>query len=131
MSKPTNLRPEAGGNPARSNSTGVKNNPASPGDGNQFPDAPEQDPDDKPQDKPDLDAFAKRIGTDTIETGERLDAVPKTRSTDSDGVDSRLIIAAGGAVVAGLLTLVMWRRKRRGLLSKAVALGAVANIIKN
>lgn len=130
MSKSSHLRPEAGGDPARSNSTDLKNEPKAPQDHNVFPDAPVQAADDKPQDKPDLDAFAKRMGTDTIETGDGLDAVPE-RSAESDGTDSRLIIAGGGAAVAALLVLVFRRRQRRSLLAKAVALGAAAKVIRS
>lgn len=131
MSKSSHLRPEAGGDPARSNSTDLKNDPKAPQDHNDFPDAPEQPADPKPQDKPDLDAFARRMGTDTIETGDGLDAVPEQRSVESDGTDSRLIIAGGGAAVAALLVLVFRRRQRRSLLAKAVALGAAANVIRS
>ncbi len=96
-----------------------------------FPDAPEQSAADTPQDKPDLDGFAKRMGTDTIETGDGLDAVPGDRISDSSGIDSRLVIAGGGALVAAILLIVFRRRKKRSLLSKAVALGAAAHVIRN
>nr|WHW29234.1 hypothetical protein [uncultured bacterium] len=131
MSSNTHLRPEAGGDPARSNSTDLKNDPKAPQDANDFPDAPEHKTDEQPQDKPDLDAFAKRMGTDTIETGDGLDAVPEHRTAESNGIDSRMIIAGGGAVVAALLLIVFRRRKQRGLMEKAVALGAAAHVIRD
>ncbi len=137
MSKSTNLRPEAGGDPALSNSTGPKNDPKARQRSHDFPDSPDAIVDDRPQDKPDLDAFAKRIGTDTVETGAGLGAIPSDRAPDTDPSNtdrsnSRLIIAAGGAAVAGLLVIVLRRRRRhRGFVGKAVALGAAANVIRN
>ena len=77
----TNLRPEAGGNPARSNSTGLKHDPKMMQDGNDFPDAPPSKSESTPQDQPDLDKFAARLGTDTIETGDGLAAVAENRSS--------------------------------------------------
>ncbi len=131
MSKSTNLRPEAGGDPAQSNSTGSKNDPKARQRHNDFPDSPDAVVADTPQDKPDLDAFAKRIGTDTVETGEGLGAIPEDRSPDLDGSNPRLIIAGAGAAVAALLLVVVRRRRRHGLVGKAVALGAAANIIRS
>ena len=143
MSKSTNLRPEAGGHPARSNSTDVKNPTSAPADGNDFPDAPDHAADEAPQDKPDPDAFARRLGTDTIETGDGLDAVADrtdmassghARSDDptsSGASDPRLVIGGLGAVVAALIVVVSERRgKKKGLAAKAAALGAAAQVVR-
>jgi len=127
----THLRPQNGGDPAQGPADDLKNQPAAPSADNDFPDAPGQSTVATSQDKPDLDAFAKRIGTDTIETGAGMDAVPDERSTDATGTDTRMIIGGVGVVAAGLLVVVIRRRKRRNLLSKAVALGAAANVIRS
>ena len=113
------------------NSTDLKNVSNAPQATNDFPDAPSNSPEAKPQDKPDLDAFAKRIGTNTIETGEGLDAVPEDRSMESTGTKPRLMIGGAGVAMAALFFVVLRRRKKRGLLAKAVALGAAANVIRN
>ncbi|MEP1125143.1 MAG: hypothetical protein ABJH68_14760 [Ilumatobacter sp.] len=113
MSKATNLRPGAGGNPAWSNSTGSKNDPKARQRRNDFPDSPDSDVDATPQDKPDLDAFAKRIGTDTVETGDGLDAVPSDRSPESDEPNRRLIGAGVGAAVAAFVAIAVLRRRNR------------------
>jgi hypothetical protein len=132
--KSHHLRPEAGGDPARSVSTDLKNQPKAPQDDNDFPDSPEQPADDAPQDKPDLDAFAKRMGTDTIESGEGLDAVPDQTTVDAadDSTKQRLVIAAGGAFVAALQLLVVKRRRKSNhLVTKAAALAAAAKAVPN
>lgn len=126
----THLRPQTGGDPAQGPSDDIADSVASPADGNDFPDAPESKSVGTSQDKPDLDAFAKRMGTDTIETGESLDAVPE-RAAESTGTDSRLIIAGGGAAIAALLVLVSRRREKRTPLTKAVALVAAANVFSD
>jgi hypothetical protein len=114
----TNLRPDAGGNPARSNSTDLKNDPTVMQDRNEFPDAPTPDPDTTPSDQPDLDDFAARLGTDTIETGEGLGAIPDRSNPDSS-TDARRIFAVVG-LVAGLMGLVVWRRRRRNTLTRVI-----------
>lgn len=134
MSKKSNLRPEAGGDPAQSVSADLQNEPKSPQDDNDFPDAPDQPADETPQDKPDLDAFAKRMGTDTIESGDGLDAIPDraTHATPDDPMKSRLVLAGGGALVAALLVLVTRRRrKRHPLVAKATALAAAAHALRD
>lgn len=113
-----NLRPEAGGDPANSNDTDVHDNASVTHDGNDFPDAPTPETNGLPQDKPDLDAFAARMGTDTIETGEGLDAVVD-RSAAEPVADSKKIFAAA-AFVAGLIGLVVWRRRRRSRVARLV-----------
>lgn len=135
MNMNTNLRPEAGGDPTRGPARTDSHETAPSSDGNDFPDAPDPTPDATPQDQPDLDAFAERMGTDSIETGERLDAVPDRNVGDaadtSDRFPPRMIIAGAGALVAAILVLAFGRRKRRGVLDKAAALGAAANIVSN
>lgn len=126
------LRPTVGGDPARAVSTDLKNQPTAPRDGNDFPDAPDEDPSESPQDKPDLDAFAQRLGTDTISTGDGLDAVPDERSATPTVADTaRRPILIGALVVAGLLTVVAGRRRRRrrSTLAKAAASGLAATAI--
>lgn len=134
MSKKPHLRHEAGGDPARSVSTDLKNPTAAPQDDNDFPDSPQQPTDDKPQDKPDLDAFAKRLGTDTIDSGDGLDAIPDRDSstTTDDSTKSRLVLAGGGGLVAAFLVLVTKRRrKRHPLAAKATALAVAAHSLRN
>lgn len=149
MNKSTNLRPEAGGDPAQSNNTGLKNDDKVSQASNDFPDGPAESSDDQPQDKPDLDAFAKRMGTDTIESGDGLDAVPEDRAPEPasesaevprvDRVveaadDNKKNLAIGGAVLALavlVIGLVRRRRKQRGLVAKALALGAAVHVIRD
>lgn len=134
MSKTSHLRPEAGGDPARSVTTDLKNPPAAPQDGNDFPDSPEQPADEIPQDKPDLDAFAKRMGTDTIDSGDGHDAIPDraTNTTADDPMTSRLVLAGGGALVAAFLLLITKRRrKRHPLAAKATALAVAAHSLRD
>lgn len=114
----SNLRPEAGGDPARSNSTDLKNDPDVMQHGNDFPDAPTPEADPVPQDQPDLDAFAAKIGTDTIESGDGLDAV-RHDVTDGDVSDSRSIFV-GAAIIAGLIGLLVWRRRRKSAMTRIV-----------
>ena len=49
------------------------------GVGNDFPDAPDESTE-RDQDQPIMEKFAERMGTDTIETGEGLDAIPDRSS---------------------------------------------------
>lgn len=60
------LRHQAGGNPARGPLPDEANPEPSPQIGGEFPDAPDEEPSDRPQDQPDLDAFAARMGTDRL-----------------------------------------------------------------
>lgn len=130
MTKP-HLRPQTGGDPAQGPSDDLANKPAAPASGNDFPDAPEQSSDSDPQDKPDLDAFAKRLGTDTINTGDGLGAVPEDRTDPASGSDSRLIIGGLGAAFALLFVVVLRRRRQHGILAKAAALGAAAHAVRS
>src|SRR6056297_203352 len=61
------LRNQAGGNPAQGPHPDVANPTPSPAAGEDFPDRPAQSVADQPQDQPDLDAFAERMGTDQLE----------------------------------------------------------------
>jgi general stress protein 26 len=61
-----NRRFEAGGNPAQPPHPDVLNPQPSPVANEDFPDAPDEQPAEHPQDQPDLDAFAARMGTDRI-----------------------------------------------------------------
>lgn len=114
----SNLRPEAGGDPANSNHTDVASGASVTNDGNDFPDAPTPETDELPQDKPDLDAFAARMGTDTIETGEGFDAVVDRSAADPVTNSSKVFAVA--ALIAGVIGLAMWRRRRRSRLTRLV-----------
>jgi len=84
---------------------------------NDFPDAPEPPADESPQDKPDLEAMAAKLGTDTIQSGDGLAAVPD-RSPDTDGAARPLFAVA--ALVAAVIGLAVWRRRRRSRLTRLV-----------
>lgn len=62
----SNDRTHATGNPADGPHPDVANPTASPKAGNEFPDAPDTADVGRPQDQPDLEAFAKRMGTDRL-----------------------------------------------------------------
>jgi general stress protein 26 len=62
-----NRRFEAGGNPAQPPHPDLLNPQPSTAAGEDFPDGPDERPAEHPQDQPDLDAFARRMGTDRIE----------------------------------------------------------------
>jgi general stress protein 26 len=64
-----NRRFEAGGNPAQPPHPDVLNPQPSPAAGEDFPDRPDDEVAERPQDQPDLDAFAARMGTDRIGDG--------------------------------------------------------------
>ena len=53
-----------------------------PAVGNDFPDAPDESSE-RDQDKPIMDKFAERMGTDTIETGDGLDAPARRDRADA------------------------------------------------
>jgi hypothetical protein len=65
------LRSQAGGDPARGPHPDLANPTPRPAVGQDFPDHPEEPIADRPQDQPDLDAFAERIGTDQLDGGAR------------------------------------------------------------
>jgi general stress protein 26 len=60
------LRAQAGGNPAQGPHPDVANPTPSPAAGENFPDEPDEAVAERPQDQPDLDAFAERMGTDQL-----------------------------------------------------------------
>jgi prepilin-type processing-associated H-X9-DG protein len=60
------LRAQAGGDPAQGPHPDVANPTPSPRAGEDFPDQPDERPAERPQDQPDLDAFAARLGTDRL-----------------------------------------------------------------
>jgi hypothetical protein len=61
------LHAQAGGDPAQGPHPDVANPAPSPSAGNEFPDHPEESVASHPQDQPDLDAFAERLGTDRLD----------------------------------------------------------------
>jgi general stress protein 26 len=91
-----NLRFEAGGNPAQPPHPDVLNPQPSPAAGGDFPDRPDEQPPEHPQDQPDLDAFAARMGTDRIGDRSAVD-----RRSDSAKRDWRSPV---GSAVGGLAT---------------------------
>jgi len=68
-------RSQAGGDPAQGPHPDVANPTPSPSADEDFPDHPAESVASRPQDQPDLDAFAARMGTDHLEdrSSERSD----------------------------------------------------------
>ncbi len=91
-----NRRFEAGGNPAQPPHRDVLNPQPSHAAGEDFPDAPHEEPAEHPQDQPDLDAFAARMGTDRLG-----DAAAADRDSGSAKRDWRSPV---GSAVGGLAT---------------------------
>lgn len=97
------LRNEAGGNPARGPHPDQVNQPAAMG--NDFPDHAAEAVDRRPQDKPDLDAFAARMGTDSVSdsaVSERTGRFPLT--PDDEGPQSGAWRASAATVLGGMAT---------------------------
>jgi general stress protein 26 len=67
MARQTHQQVQAGGDPTHGPHPDVANPKPGRGVGNDFPDAPEQPRPEHDQDKPDLDEFAARLGTDVLE----------------------------------------------------------------
>jgi hypothetical protein len=65
------LRNQAGGDPAQGPHPDLANPTPSPSVGHDFPDHPDEPVAERPQDQPDLDAFAERMGTDRLGRGAR------------------------------------------------------------
>ncbi len=61
------LRQQAGGDPAQGPHPDVANPTPPPTFGEDFPDSPDESVARRPPDQPDLDAFARRMGTDSLE----------------------------------------------------------------
>lgn len=80
-----NRRFEAGGNPAPGPHPDVANPTPGVAAGEDLPDQPDQQPAERPQDQPDLDAFAARMGTDRIDDEPRID--DESESTSESGND--------------------------------------------
>lgn len=77
------LRVQAGGYPARGPHPDLANPTPSHDSGNEFPDEPSEHDEGRPQDQPDLDAFAARMGTDKL-----ADRTEQSTSS-SDAEDSK------------------------------------------
>ncbi len=56
------LRPHSGGHPSQGPVREMANPDPSPAVGRDFPDEPDESVDDRPEDQPDLDAFAAKLG---------------------------------------------------------------------
>jgi general stress protein 26 len=96
-----NRRYQAGGNPAAGPHPDIANPTPSPRAGEEFPDEPHEQPAEHPQDQPDLDAFAARMGTDRL--GDRSSG---QRSGDDGRRDWRSSAArALGGVASGARTV--------------------------
>ncbi len=92
-----NLRIQAGGDPAQGPHPDVANPTPTPAAGEDFPDQPDEQPAAHPQDQPDLDAFAARMGTDRL--GDRS---PTRGRTGDGGRDWRAPVATAlGGVASG------------------------------
>jgi general stress protein 26 len=85
-----NRRFEAGGNPAQGPHPDVANPTPSPAADEDFPDQPDQHDGGRPQDQPDLDAFAARMGTDRLDADSSTDdsASPERAGQERAGQDS-------------------------------------------
>lgn len=97
-----NRRFEAGGNPAQGPHPDVANPTPSPAAGEDFPDQPHEQSAERPQDQPDLDAFAARMGTD------RLDDASASDPSDDDATarDWRAPVATAlGGLASGARTV--------------------------
>jgi general stress protein 26 len=92
------LRVQAGGDPAQGPHPDVANPTPSPRAGEDFPDRPDQQTVDRPQDQPDLDAFAARMGTDRLADND----APNVSETDGGGRDWRSPVATAlGGLASG------------------------------
>lgn len=90
------LHSEAGGDPTQGPHPDVANPAPSPSAGNEFPDHPEESVASHPQDQPDLEAFAERLGTDRL--GDRSPAGSEDTSLGwRRPVTSVLEVLASGA----------------------------------
>lgn len=96
-----NRRFEAGGNPAQGPHPDVANPAPSPSAGEDFPDQPHEQGAEHPQDQPDLDAFAARMGTDRLE-----DRTSTPDSTEGSARDWRAPVATAlGGLASGARTV--------------------------
>ncbi len=102
------LRSQAGGNPAQGPHPDVANPAPSPSAGEDFPDRPAEDVADRPQDQPDLDAFAERMGTDQLEgrSAARLGVVDEKRDWRTPVATAVTGLASGARVVGERLKAV-------------------------
>ena len=116
-----NRRYEAGGNPAQGPHPDVANPMPSPAVGEDFPDQPHEQSAGRPQDQPDLDAFAARMGTDRLE--ERS---PTQASTDDSTRDWRVPVAtAVGGLASGARAV---GERLKGVSEKLVAGDSVGEL---
>lgn len=96
-----NRRFEAGGNPAQGPHPDVANPTPSSAAGEDFPDQPDEQSTERPQDQPDLDAFAARMGTDRLDDGSASES-----STDDTTRDWRAPVATAlGGLASGARTV--------------------------
>jgi general stress protein 26 len=103
-----NRRFEAGGNPAPGPHPDLANPTPAPAVGEDFPDQPDQEPTERPQDQPDLDAFAARMGTDRIDdespTDDEPEPEPEPKSASDDDRAKRDWRAPVSTALDGLAT---------------------------
>lgn len=107
------LRQQAGGDPAQGPHPDVANPTPPPTIGEEFPDSPDEPVAERPPDQPDLDAFARRIGTDTL--GGREDVGSDDRPSLTERIRNWREPASGA--VGGM---------SRGARRAATRLGALA-----
>ncbi len=102
------LRSQAGGNPSQGPHPDIANPTPSPSAGEDFPDRPAENVADRPQDQPDLDAFAERMGTDQLQgrSAARLGADDAKRDWRSPVANAVSGLASGARVVGERLKAV-------------------------
>lgn len=133
-----NRRYEAGGNPAQGPHPDVANPMPSPTAGEDFPDPPHEQPDERPQDQPDLDAFAARMGTDRLDdrsspegpTSREDDTSPEDTTSPGDTTDDSThdwrtpVVTALGGLASGARTA---GERLKGVSEKLVAKARVGD----
>lgn len=98
------LHRQAGGDPAQGPHPDVANPTPGPAAGQDFPDHPDEPIADRPQDQPDLDAFAERIGTDQLGGDTRPGSEERSRGWRGP------VSGALGALATGARSIGDWLR---------------------
>jgi len=90
-----NLRQQAGGNPSQGPEAEMANPTPGPNVGGDFPDAPDESVAAHPQDKPDLDEFARKLGLKTEASDDS-----SAGASDDGGADISDDDAGGGSILS-------------------------------